>query len=355
MAQEQSQFPPPGVQYSFLKARPSPFRLIRSPIKGYLRHVEARDQDLIEAVLSPVLTTSRWVYSLDCFQAAAAYNLLGLPLPRFARVAWIKHLLLRDNFKKLIFWSKAAKDTLHTYGGIEDEELLRKATVVYPAIREVPDNLIQFNDRDVNILFSGDFFRKGGINVVDAFERAQKNYPSIKLTLCCDERIDFNTGNTALRAEYLNKIRRNIGIAFGRVPRDELVRNVLPRTDIYLLPTYTEAFGFAILEAMAFGIPVISTNHFAIPEMVEHGVCGFLINTDQFGHDRLFRGYIVNDIPTDFREHVTDSVFRYLSQLIESAALRRRLGMAGVRIARTRFSFDARNDKMLKVYREALQ
>src|SRR5262245_34140347 len=105
MAHEQSLFPAPGVQYSFLAARRAPFRFIRSPIKGYLRHFEAEEVDLVEAVLSPVVTKSRWIYSLDCFQAAVAFTFLGLPLPLQLRVAWIKRLFLQDNFKKLVFWS----------------------------------------------------------------------------------------------------------------------------------------------------------------------------------------------------------------------------------------------------------
>jgi glycosyltransferase involved in cell wall biosynthesis len=328
--------------------------MVRSPIKGYLSRFEAEEHDLIEAVISPVLTESRWVYSCGDLQTAAAFSFFGCPLPRSVRIAYIERLLLRDNCRKIIFRSRAGKDTLYNYGQIDNHQLLEKIAVVYPAIRKVPDSLIQFNDQDVMMLFSGDFFRKGGVNVVDAFERAQRIYGSIKLRLCCDPTIDFNTPNVALKAEYLEKISKNERIVLGRVSRADLVRNILPRTDIYLLPTYVEAFGFALLEAMAFGIPIISTTHFAIPEVVEHGVSGFLIDTSQFNCERLFRGYVVRRLPPDFREYVTEKLFKYLCQLIESAVLRRKLGMGGASIARTKFSFETRNKQMLEVYREAL-
>jgi glycosyltransferase involved in cell wall biosynthesis len=360
MAHEMSQFPPAGVEYSVVGSRPLPsFRVIRSPLKGYLRYYDAGEHDLIEAVLSPIYTNCPWIYSLDTFEAAVSFNLLGCPVPRFIRVAYIRHLLLKDNFKRLICWSQAARKSLHTYGGISDtdEQLLKKVIVIYPGIREVPDNLIRSHENGdaVTILFSGDFFRKGGVNVIDAFELAQKIYPSIRLRVCCDEKLDFNIGDSALRGAYLEKIRRNDGILFGRVSRDDLVQNILPKTDIYLLPTYVEAFGCAILEAMAFGIPVISTNQGAIPEMIEHDVSGFMIDTTKFECDRLFRGYLVKDIPIEFREHVTEWVFRYLCQLIESSDLRKKIGMAGLNVARTRFSFQTRNERMLTVYRDALQ
>jgi glycosyltransferase involved in cell wall biosynthesis len=355
MASEISEFPPDGVSYSFPASRPSRFRIVRSPIKGYLRHFETAHHEIIEAIISPILTNSRWIYSLECLPAAVAFNIFGCPVPRSMRIAFIKHLVLKDNCKRLVFWSQAGKETLHTYGEINDDRVLEKVEVVYPAIRNVQDGLIRFNDRSVTLLFSGDFFRKGGVNVIDAFERAQQIYPSIKLRLCCDEKLDFNTPNAALKGKYLDKIRNNSGIIFCRVPRDDLIRNILPNTDIYLLPTYVETFGFALLEAMAFGIPVISTNHFAIPEIVEDGVAGFLIDTRRFNCDQLFRGYVVKRIPSEFREYITENVFKYLCQLIESPELRKQLGMSGVNIARTKFSFETRNSKMLAIYRRALQ
>jgi N-acetyl-alpha-D-glucosaminyl L-malate synthase BshA len=47
-------------------------------------------------------------------------------------------------------------------------------------------------------------------------------------------------------------------------------------SDIFILPSEAESFGLAALEAMAAGIPVITTNAGGLPELVEHGVSGFL-------------------------------------------------------------------------------
>jgi glycosyltransferase involved in cell wall biosynthesis len=69
----------------------------------------------------------------------------------------------------------------------------------------------------------------------------------------------------------------------------------------------------------------------------------------------MFRGYRIYDIPSAFREYVTDQLFGYLCRLIESVDERRRLGMAGRDVARTKFSFEKRNLQMLEIYREALK
>ena len=356
MAKEAARNPPDGIEFSFLRALPrSRFDLKRSPIKGYFGHYEAVDVDVIEAVMSPIRTSSRWVCSLAHFAEACAFDLAGAPLPRALRVAYVKQLFSRQNFKKMIFWSNAAFETLSSYGDVDPAALHGKLAVVYPAVRRIDDDFVRYGDRDLRLFFSGDFFRKGGVNVVDAFERARKLYPGISLTVCCDEGIDFNTPDRSLRDEYLQKLKTLPGIVNkGRISREQLIAEVYPETDIFLMPTYVETFGMAVLEAMAFGIPVISTNHFAIPEIIEDGVSGFLIDTSRFDCERLFKGYVVREIPRDFREYMTDAVFNQMCRLIESLELRRSIGQAALDVARTKFSFERRNAAMLDIYRQAV-
>ncbi|MEI8192833.1 MAG: N-acetyl-alpha-D-glucosaminyl L-malate synthase BshA [Flavobacteriia bacterium] len=55
-------------------------------------------------------------------------------------------------------------------------------------------------------------------------------------------------------------------------------RQVLELSDVFLLPSENESFGLAALEAMAVGVPVISSNTGGIPEVNTHGFSGFLSN-----------------------------------------------------------------------------
>jgi glycosyltransferase involved in cell wall biosynthesis len=356
MAKEVSRFPADAVQYSFLRPLTPPGSgTVGSAIKGVVGHFESSDVDLIEAVLSPIRTSSRWVYSLAHLAEGCGFDGAGTAVPRATRVASLMTLLASPNFKKLIFWSNAGRDTLGRYGGIAPSALAGKVAVVYPAVRRVADELISYRNRDLRLLFSGEFFRKGGVHVVDAFVRARQRYPGISLTVCCDERSDFETPDQQLRTEYLHKVRTLPGIVNkGRIAREELMTEVYPNTDIFLVPTYIETFGMALLEAMAFGIPVISTNHFAIPEMIQDGVSGILIDTRQFQCEQLFRGYTVPNIPPDFREYMTDSVFGQMCRLIESQELRRSIGQAALSVARTKFTFERRNKAVQEIYRQAL-
>ena len=54
------------------------------------------------------------------------------------------------------------------------------------------------------------------------------------------------------------------------------VDRILCSSDLFLLPSQTESFGLAALEAMAAKTPVIATNEGGIPEVVEHQISGYL-------------------------------------------------------------------------------
>lgn len=56
------------------------------------------------------------------------------------------------------------------------------------------------------------------------------------------------------------------------------IDKILSYTDLFLLPSETESFGLAALEAMAWGVPVISSNSGGLPEVNFEGVSGFLSN-----------------------------------------------------------------------------
>ncbi len=54
------------------------------------------------------------------------------------------------------------------------------------------------------------------------------------------------------------------------------VESILPAADLFLLPSQTESFGLAALEAMSCGVPVIASRAGGLPEVVSHGLDGYL-------------------------------------------------------------------------------
>ena len=104
-------------------------------------------------------------------------------------------------------------------------------------------------------------------DIIKIFFAIQKEIPS-KLMMVGD-------GPEKEKAEYLCQ---ELGILdkvifFGN---SNEIDKILCQTDLFLLPSKTESFGLVALEAMAFGVPVISSNAGGLPEVNIDGFSGYL-------------------------------------------------------------------------------
>jgi N-acetyl-alpha-D-glucosaminyl L-malate synthase BshA len=76
-------------------------------------------------------------------------------------------------------------------------------------------------------------------------------------------------------AEYIARKKRLSKDIFFLGKQDR-VHEKLGQADLFLLPSQEESFGLAALEAMACEVPVVATNVGGLPEVVTHGVDGYL-------------------------------------------------------------------------------
>lgn len=106
-------------------------------------------------------------------------------------------------------------------------------------------------------------------DVVRIFYEVQKQIPA-KLMM-------VGEGPEKENAEYLCEqlgIQKKV-IFFGN---SNEIDKILCFSDLFLLPSETESFGLAALEAMACGVPVISSNSGGLPEVNFNGITGYLSN-----------------------------------------------------------------------------
>lgn len=119
-----------------------------------------------------------------------------------------------------------------------------------------------------NFLFLGRLGeRKGAYDLVNAVEIALKQNPNIKLFMAGDgeiEKIKMLVAN--------KKLQNNIEV-IGWIDLQEKIK-FLKKVDTLVLPSYNEGLPMAILEGMASGKAIISTNVGAIPEVIkeENGI-----------------------------------------------------------------------------------
>lgn len=76
----------------------------------------------------------------------------------------------------------------------------------------------------------------------------------------------------------VEKMCRELGICdrIHFLGKTKKIEQFLVNADLFILPSETESFGLAALEAMAANVPVISTNTGGLPEVNKHGFSGFL-------------------------------------------------------------------------------
>lgn len=104
-------------------------------------------------------------------------------------------------------------------------------------------------------------------DVISIFNGIQKSVPA-KLMMVGDGPEREVAERMAIELGIYDKI-----IFFGN---SNEIDHILSHSDLFLLPSETESFGLAALEAMALGVPVISSNTGGLPEVNEPGVSGYL-------------------------------------------------------------------------------
>jgi N-acetyl-alpha-D-glucosaminyl L-malate synthase BshA len=106
-------------------------------------------------------------------------------------------------------------------------------------------------------------------DVIDIFYKIQQKL-DVKLMMVGDgpekEKAEILCGKLGIASKV---------IFFGN---SNEVDQILSYTDLFLLPSETESFGLAALEAMAWGVPVISSNSGGLPEVNFDGFSGYLSN-----------------------------------------------------------------------------
>ena len=123
-------------------------------------------------------------------------------------------------------------------------------------------------------------------DVVHIFEKIQKEIPS-KLLMVGDgpERV------------YCEQLCRDLEICENVrfLGKQDAVEEILSVSDLFIMPSESESFGLAALEAMACKVPVITSNAGGLPELNIDGVTGFMDNVGDIEAMAKHSIFILND------------------------------------------------------------
>lgn len=159
-----------------------------------------------------------------------------------------------------------------------------KVNVIYNAVNSnfynINKTTNQLNSSSVQILFAGYLSKDKGIyDILDSVPLLIKKHKNVKFVFAGAE-------DTPGELEIIKKriIKNNIGnyVSFlGVLPKRGLI-SLYENSDIFILPSYIEGMPMTILEAMASGLPVISTPVGGISEVIIDGINGFLITPGDY-------------------------------------------------------------------------
>lgn len=246
----------------------------------------------------------------------------------------VKKILLNKNCKKIMPWTQTTANEIIK----EFPEIKNKIKVVYPAV-PLP-NIKRKRHKNINLLFVARYFyEKGGLHALEVIDRLTKKHNNVKGIIVSE-----------VPENIKKRYSKNKKIEFhGLMPQKDLFGKIFSEADIFVYPGYSDSFGFAYLEAMSFGIPIITVNRFARKEIVEDGKTGFITENKGIVWKKGFP--LVKN-----KEKIINQLVENCSKLIENKKLREKMSKNCVGLIKNgKFSIKERNKKLKEIYTGALK
>jgi len=289
--------------------------------------VTNKEYDLIHCAHCLSLNKRPWVVDVEGVWQfwVGKPNLISLNI--------IKKILKSKYCKKIMPWTCATKDEILKY--FPDREIKEKLEVVYPAV-PLPKTKRKKKRNKITILYVARYFWiKGGLVALETLRRLKKKYDILEYFI--------SDVPKEVRKDY-----SDINIV-GLVSQKRLFTYYYPNSDIFLYPSFIDTFGFSILEAMSFGLPVVTVNTpktKSRKEIIKDGKHGFMINLERVPKSKTIRRY---------EEQLIKRLVDKISSLIEDDNLRELMVKNCTKLIKDgKFSIKERNKKLYKNYEEAM-
>ena len=304
--------------------------LFRIPILNAHHTPHKERYDLIHCAHCLSLNKTKWVADLESLWQLWVNGTEGKTKSGLRKA---RKILSRPNCKKIIAWTERTKREFVKYF----PEIERKVEVVYPGI-PIPKVKERKNNKEITLLFVGRYFyEKGGLDVLRTFDFLTKKYKNVECLVVSET-------PEKIKERYSQNPKIKF---FGLMPQEELYEKIYSKTDIFVYPGYSDTFGFAMTEAMSFGIPVVSVEGKSRKEIVEEGKTGFVVERPSH--------YSVKEIEFREKEDIIKNLIEKTSLLIEDKTQRNKMSEECRKLIKEgKFSIKQRNMKLKKIYEEIL-
>jgi len=244
----------------------------------------------------------------------------------------IRKILIRPNCKKILAWTEVAREEiLKAFPEVSNKIGVVGYAMPFPKIKKIKKETITL------LFVSRYFYEKGGLHALEAIDSLTKKHKNIHGIFVAPT-----------PKGIFNKYKKNKKIEFfGLTPHDKLMNKIFPRADIFIYPGYSDTYGFLFIEALAFGLPIVTVDRSSRRELIKDKEQGFVIN----------RKGIINPWKIgDSEQEIIKELIEKTTQLIKNNSLMKRMSEnCKNEVKKGKFSIKERNKKLEKIYKEALK
>jgi glycosyltransferase involved in cell wall biosynthesis len=281
--------------------------------------------DLIHCAHCLVITKKPWVVDTEVYDRLGAFG--DIAYSKLGK--WIiKKFFISRNCKKIIAWSEDCKKTI--IDAFHDEpEIIKKVDMVPFSFPAPKFKKINHPGKTVVLFLARWFDAKGGRQTLEIMGRLVKKYKDVECLFICPTPKEFKKKYSCERIKI-----------FDLMPQEKLFRDIYPYADVFLYPGFGDSYGFAMPEALSFGLPIVTVDAFARREIVKDNKNGFIIPKP-----KDFSGYCY------MGEKMLTELFDKTCLLIENPSLRKKMGIVGIKEVKSGlFSIKNMNNKLSKIY-----
>ncbi|MBS3073811.1 glycosyltransferase [Candidatus Pacearchaeota archaeon] len=233
----------------------------------------------------------------------------------------VKTLLLSKNCKKIMPWTEDTKNKLLQI--FPDKKIKKKIEIVSHAIK-IP-RIQKIKHSGINLFFTARYFyEKGGLETLEVFDVLTKKYPNVNAIFISN-----------VPKEILEKYSKNKKIQF---------RHLIPQKEL----GYSDSYGFLFIEALAYGLPIVTVDGFARKELVLNGKTGIVCKKPEIIWKK--NGLIIKN-----REKVILDLIKNTEKLIKNNSLRKKMSLNARKTAIEKYSIEKRNKQLERIYQEAIK
>ena len=217
---------------------------------------------------------------------------------------WMRKRISSRACRRITALSHYAKRQFLSQNSDRDELQLmqRKLIVRYPNV-EVSDRAGYDPDRDIDTLkiafVGGHFARKGGLAVLRLAELCDAQKLPVEFTVVSSLSMGGEIWTDPTESSFYEpyeKLFNLENVTVSPALSNTEVRALFARSDLHILPTFADTFGYSVIESMAEFCPAIVSDSGVFPEFLAHGENGFFLSleTDSDGswvgnHDYALR------------------------------------------------------------------